>query len=254
MTFRHDEALFETLPVEIRYIIYDYCLIHHEEIVPSPTGDEFLDLENDGFMTVHEKERWPEILSEYQDTGDQNYHDNWPCIALLGVNKKIREEAARILFGKNIWRLSDPTTLSLEDESKRQPFIASFYEVHASHFRHIRTRFQSKDIPRHGIKTALQKDRSGPDAGDRSHYEQPVFEWAWDWKLKMLRTMKLQTLTLDTLPLTCSMDCSCIQSIQDICRDIGLASITTDCDRMPIPTPSIKASIIPVSDLHKIVG
>lgn len=73
-----------TIPREVRDQILEYCLLVDGEIVPYPT--------------------WYEL-----EDGDVKKPRLLPCTALLGVCESMRVEAAEILFGKNVWRISDLT-------------------------------------------------------------------------------------------------------------------------------------------------
>ena len=68
-----------SLPKEIRDEIFEYCLLYDGEIIAYPTWYEHAD-------------------------GDVNKEQELPSVNLLEVNKQIREEAAKIVFGKNTWR------------------------------------------------------------------------------------------------------------------------------------------------------
>ena len=73
------KASFLSLPKEIRDEIFEYCLLYDGELIAYPTWYELAD-------------------------GDVNKAKELPSVNLLAVNKQIREEAAQIVFGKNIWR------------------------------------------------------------------------------------------------------------------------------------------------------
>ena len=88
-------------PQEVRDMIYKYCLIQREEIKPFPTAIECEDDQRSVgklALSIHDKAG--------RKIGDTRYAMYLPCLALLCVNKRINHEAAVILMGKNVWRLS----------------------------------------------------------------------------------------------------------------------------------------------------
>ena len=107
-------STFEGLPLELRNMIYGYCLIHQSEIDPCSTGHkkakgtvaagelDFRTNEGNGQAAFGER-KGTEELDRIPGRGTQRYAERWPCIALLGVSTIIQEEAAVVLFGKNSW-------------------------------------------------------------------------------------------------------------------------------------------------------
>ena len=69
------------LPLEVRTMIYEYCLVVSETIEPY-------------------KEYCPLSAS------DLAHRRTMPTAALLAVNRTIESEAAGILYGKNVWRIT----------------------------------------------------------------------------------------------------------------------------------------------------
>lgn len=67
------------LPAEMRKKIYELCLCVDKEVIP-----------------------YAEV---YKD--DYIYKGPVPAVALLAVNKNIRNEALHVLFNCNIWRITD---------------------------------------------------------------------------------------------------------------------------------------------------
>lgn len=94
---------FETAPREIRDMIYEYCLLHHEEILPFPADynrKANMEAGVQSALTVGGHKELDGKLADFR------YSTHWPCIALLGVNKKIHGKAAETLFGTNTWRFT----------------------------------------------------------------------------------------------------------------------------------------------------
>ena len=107
------KSTFEKLPREVRDLIYGYCLIHDGEIIPYPTVDEVKQIEASGGTPAKRSMIRKSIEyneRELRSCAETKYATDWPSIALLGVSKGIREEAAILLFGMNVWRLSSQAT------------------------------------------------------------------------------------------------------------------------------------------------
>jgi len=81
---------FEGLPTEVREMILECYLCVEVDIAPFPTHYEGKGSNPSGEPTSEL------VCKETTET---------PTVALL-VNKTIREEALRLMFGKNVWRLS----------------------------------------------------------------------------------------------------------------------------------------------------
>ncbi|KAI4101590.1 MAG: hypothetical protein LQ339_004979 [Xanthoria mediterranea] len=117
-------AGFLSLPREIRDMIYDYCLVVNGEIVPHPAEYEY-----------------PRYKPAHVTEQPRNYMDRKPDVALLQVNKEIREETCPILYGRNLWRMSG--TLSHWDRRVRT--FARFDRL-LRYFKHVISSFDSRDL------------------------------------------------------------------------------------------------------------
>lgn len=126
------------IPREIRDLIYGYCLLHDGEIIPYPNYDEKEQIIESGKKPA--KTCFGRIGTEkdLQSCAGIVYAADWPSVALLAVNKVIQEEAAVILFGQNVWRLSFVEFLGMGDEEV-------LWDKHQSHFRHITTHISETD-------------------------------------------------------------------------------------------------------------
>lgn len=106
------------LPREIRNMIYKFCLVVHGEIVP--------------------------YKENYDRDTAQDYTGDKPMVALLAVDKAIRQEAASILYGKNLWRITSKaddlakpsyTLISIALSGGCEP--KTIWTVHARRFRRV---------------------------------------------------------------------------------------------------------------------
>lgn len=108
---------FLDLPTELRGIIYGLCLVADHIVVPNPTKWERNDLRKK--LTERASQDVPQL-----------------SVALLGTCRKIHEEAAVVLYGRNRFRL--PTT--------RQRCRGTIFQRYASLFRHISVCFDFRDL------------------------------------------------------------------------------------------------------------
>ena len=205
-------SAFENLPREIRDQIYEFCLLYDGEIIPFPSAHERelserrLQIVEDTKLRAGHTPRkkvvrkaflgYPKVKREALQT------ENKPCVALLGVNSMIREEAARNLFGKNVWRLSSRTYT--KDDRYR------LWDTFATYFRHIVTTFDTRDADETRVLDLFMArwDRDEEDSEDSDHFDQ-AGSAAFDadqlsclrddlvTKRKVLQHMNLKTLSFD---------------------------------------------------------
>lgn len=98
---------FEKLPPELKYSIFEYCLVNDKEIVPFPAEYERPELDAaavEGTVLLGARPPNPrqKQASRAISNGDVKYTEGMPCIALLAVSRIIQDEAATILFGQNV--------------------------------------------------------------------------------------------------------------------------------------------------------
>lgn len=95
--------------------------------------------------------------------------ENKPCVALLGVNSMIRDEAACILVGRNVWGLCLRSLRShVQDDSYR------FWETYAQYFSYVVVTFDPQafdekrftDISKRDMRHLLE------DREDSDHFDQ----------------------------------------------------------------------------------
>ena len=225
-------SAFEKLPREIRDMIYKHCLLYEGEIIPFPRDYERVGLDRHPEMTDAIKDRpgcgltlgrvrrgtpfvgYPRVKRDCWQT------ERKPCVALLGVNSTVREEAATVLFGKNIWRLSSMS--HVHDDRYL------LWKTFASYFHHIVARFDVRDSDETKLldlkkwKTVMRMTARYEDhtevAEDSDHFDltgslgipkeevrllKDDFIARWD----ILRQMKLKSLALDFDRLCCSHGC-----------------------------------------------
>ena len=216
------KSTFEKLPREVRDQIYGYCVIHDGEIIPYPTVDEVKQIEESGGTPakrciirkfIEYKDR------EHRSCAETKYATDWPCIALLGVSKGIREEAAVLLFGMNVWRLSfrRPRTNGEETE---------FWRAHLKHFRHITTHMSLNDAGT--MVDVIKKQRlEGKLAGwshrrimNSIHSEsRGDLERTFWWKVDNINWMvpTLKSLVIDVKNLYCPRGCCRDPLLRNVC-------------------------------------
>lgn len=164
---------FEKLPREVRDLIYEHCLLYDGEITPFPGGYEREETERRhqvGSTTSSSSQREPmqtggqaAFLGCLNVKREALHTGNKPCVALLGVNSTIRDEAASILFGKNIWRLSSGIPA--------QGDKYCLWETYATYFRHVVTRFDARDVDEAQLLDISMKDMERVEE-DSDHFDQ----------------------------------------------------------------------------------
>ncbi|KAL8806450.1 MAG: hypothetical protein Q9182_001365 [Xanthomendoza sp. 2 TL-2023] len=114
---------FMDLPPEIRNFVYEYCLTVAGEIVPYPTIAE----------------RFDELMTPKYEK---------PAVALLGVSRKIGDEARPHLYGNNVWRIS----------YQARPFLpTTVWDMNLCYFRHVTTSFDHRDITPEYLRAYCEK-------------------------------------------------------------------------------------------------
>lgn len=121
---------FEKLPREIRDIIYELCLCLDGILIPYPD------------------------LIESEGEKIKSHELN---VALLALNKQIREEALPILFGKNTWRitanevdLAENHASSLEDGT-----IDTLWHRYGSHIQNVDLKYMHTIFPPEALTDAI---------------------------------------------------------------------------------------------------
>ena len=108
------------IPREIRDAIFEICLVVEGPINPHPAYYE----SKDPFAEADRK----------------------PDVALLKVNKFLIHEATKILYSKNVWRLTwpggDPQNFQRIVECRQ----GQIWGIHSQHIRHVITSFDVRDV------------------------------------------------------------------------------------------------------------
>lgn len=220
-------SAFEKLPREIRDLIYQRCLVYSGEIIPFPRDYERIELDmlsrpKTGLESAQKDGLGP-FVGYPNVKRNARQTENKPCVALLGVNSTIREEAAIILFGKNVWRLSIVTYV--------QKDRCRLWQTYAQYFRHIVTRFDAcyidgaerLDIEMGGMA------RDEQDAEDSDHFDaagsldthkqdMDLLRDDFITKRIFLQQMSLKSLTIDFSRLVCRIGC-CRQKALESCLE-----------------------------------
>lgn len=227
---------FEKVPREVRDLIYEHCLLYDGEIVPFPSGYE-----------TSEIERWPQVsistgsASQRPPVGEggrpaflghpfvskeafQTEHN--PCLALLGVNSKIRDEAASILFGKNVWRLLARSWAQGDNNRNNR-----LWQTYARYFRHIVTMFDAHDYDAVELLDLTMKNEKCIDQ-ESDHFDQAgianVHKEQLSWlkddyvaRRDTLQQMNLKSLSFDFSNLFCFSGCCRREAIQNCLVCLG---------------------------------
>ena len=230
-------SAFEKLPREVRDLIYEICLVHEGEIIPFPRDyerigmDRWLESPNSYVAYAgrgRKRKDGPDPFVGYPNAKrDARQTEKKPCIALLGVNSTIREEAAIILFGKNVWRLSSMPYV--QDERYR------LWQTYATYFRHIVTAFDARDMDGAKLLDIEMRETAGGegDSEDYDHFDprgslithhEKVGLLREDFRAKrgILQQMALKSLSMDFSRLYCSRGCCRHEAL--LCCLVGLES------------------------------
>ena len=212
-------SAFEKLPREIRDHIYDLCLLNDGVIDPFPNDSRWgrVPFEWSGSDIIH--------LS-YGSANMAPVIDNKSCVALLGVNSNIRDEAANTFFGKNTWRLS-PVRFEHDDKYR-------WWETNARYFRHLVTRFDFRDADQAELldvtmgemrrmrRASEDSDHFNPAGTANTHHSQlNLMKDGFIAKKNVLLQMELKTLTIELEYLCCPMYCCRREAIQTLLLHLG---------------------------------
>ena len=209
-------SAFEKLPREIRDLIYELCLVHEGEIIPFPRDYERGAMERLLKMPGREDGQDP-FMGYPNGKRDSRQTKKGPCVALLGVNSTIREEAAIILFGKNVWRLSSMPYV--QDDRYR------LWMTHAKYFRHVVTSFHARNLDRMALLDIEMMESYRSDevfeieffdqtgSLNQHHHEVSLLRDDFIAKRDILQQMKLKSLSLDFSCLNCYHSCCRYQAL-----------------------------------------
>ena len=211
-------SAFEKLPREIRDHIYELCLLFDGEIDPFP----------DKPLWEHYEHPWRHDRLVFGDFSIGAHPiENKPCVALLGVNSKIRDEAVSTLFGKNTWRLSSGT---LAQDGKHCLWEV-WWEKYAQYFRHLVTSFDFQDADQVGLLDVTMgemertvEDFDHFDPAGTANIHQPQLNLMKDGfiaKKNVLLQMELKTLSIDLRYLFCPSQCCRREAIQTLLIHLG---------------------------------
>ena len=200
-------------------MIYKTCLVHHEEMIPFPTEEERENIERrDGKPAVKIRDK------KEQQVGSIRYAAHWPCIALLGVNKRINYEAVVILFASNVWRILT------KDNDRLKVCISGLVHRYLDFLRHVTLKFSRFDVPR---QVLLQKSRSAIQIGksqnlsdtqikDNSHRKQKMELYGrWTNKVRLLQYMQVESIKMDVAGVFCPGGCCRMFSLKLLMSSIG---------------------------------
>lgn len=220
-------STFEKLPREVRNIVYRHCLIYDGEIIPYPTIDEVEQIQNSGGKPakrcIGRKDFACNEKRGLQSCGRTKYATHWPSIALLGVCKGIQEEAANILFGMNVWRLSYVKHWANAEK-------LSVWCTYAHHFRHITTHISMNDAGNmlHLTKKtkALGKSQDGSYTQRRKHNHRFSLHFLIQtFRVKQLVLAQmhpnLKSLVFNVENLYCPSGCCRDRVLCFLCQELG---------------------------------
>ena len=207
-------------------MIYGYCLIYDGDIIPYPNIDER--------EQIQESWRKPakpcigrlgvecNLKQDLRSCAGIRYATDWPSVALLGVSKGIQEEAASVLFGKNVWRLSYVEHWKMGEEK-------DFWFSYARHFRRISSHMTLNDAGNmlHYIKVSRAAGKSmqwshtlmKEEVHDSSLF---CLSNSFKWKYQLLSQMKnLKSLVFNVENLFCPHGCCRKEALRSFCDEMA---------------------------------
>ena len=211
------------MPREIRDMIYKRCLLYDGEIIPFPREYERQVYPNGfGIEPLGPKMRreknasnaffgYPIVKREARQT------ENKPCVALLGVNSTIRDEAATILFGMNTWRVSAKSYV--QDDRYR------LWKTYARYFRHVITSFYALDVYETAQLNFSEEFDDHVNAMDYANHHEKRLRSLTDGftaRRDILHQMNLKSLAIDFFRLSCPMRCCRQEAIHSCLVCLGL--------------------------------
>lgn len=218
-------SAFEKLPREVRDLIYGYCLIHDGEIIPYPNIVERGQIEDHGGTPARRcfgrQGIECNVKMDIRSCAGIRYAEDWPSVALLGVSKGIQEEAANVLFGKNVWRLSFVEHWEMGEEK-------DLWYSYIGHFRHISTHMSLTDAA--DLPWSIDRTRAdGKSKGwNRTQMTNAIHEAnlrclanAFEWKQELLDQMPLKSLIFNVENLLCPHGCCRKRVLRSLCRKMG---------------------------------
>ena len=220
-------SAFEKLPREVRDMIYGYCLVHDGEIIPYPNIRERGVIEQDGGEAAKRCARrvgvdWDHTEQTLRSCGGIRYATDWPSVALLGVNKNIQEEAASVLFRKNVWRMSYVEHWEMGEEK-------DLWYTYRSHFRHISTHMSGQDAGYRlgdarrirAIGKAQDWSRDRLQSGIHEGYLRSLVHTI-DFKSALLYPMRLKSLVFNVESMNCPNACCRTKALILFCNEMGI--------------------------------
>lgn len=206
-------------------MIYGYCLFYDGDIIPYPNIDER--------EQIQESWRKPakpcmgrqgvecNLKQDLRSCAGIRYATDWPSVALLGVSKGIQQEAARFLFGKNVWRLSYVEHWEMGEEK-------DFWFSYARHFRHISSHMTLNDAG--NMLYFIKEARAAGNSGQWSHtrMKEAVHEASlfclgnsFEWKHELLDQMNLKSLVFNIENLLCPHGCCRKKALHIFCEEMS---------------------------------
>ncbi|KAI4185612.1 MAG: hypothetical protein L6R41_004015 [Letrouitia leprolyta] len=222
-----------TLPSGIRFHIYKFCnVIVDGEIVPYPTSASY-----DSVC----------VLGGYQVSRKLD-------VALLAVNKQLRDEVSPIIYGQNVWRMTSPTV------APRSPWTGhDVFRVQPLLFRYIVIDFDGEDVSREFkrqvIAQAWQKYGDMMDnaackaAVSRSVHHKSCrhLRALWAFQTRLIQDMDLKVLTCNLQQCFCPNGCcSLIRRIDLRAIFMGGRNLTAEIRNVEPHSPEAERVIVEI--------
>ena len=189
-------------------MIYEYCLVVDRELNPYPT--------------LYEDYKHSQMLFF-----DNNGEDK-PEFALLSTNSVVGAEAAEVLYGMNLWRLS------ISDDCEFKPDVV--WHKRSKLFRRIVSSFDFSDLDLDRLRWISEdwfvpsstdyrddsRDLSNIARGWHVHEDRLMqLTMTWDWKKEILEKVDLESLTFDLTNCFCPSGCCRTEVVERLLSEMG---------------------------------
>ena len=206
-------------------MIYGYCLIYDGDIIPYPNIGERRKIQESydkpakrciGRLAIECNK-----ILEFRSCAGIRYAEDWPSVALLGVSKGIQEEAATILFSKNVWRLSFVEHWEMGEEK-------DLWYKYKNQFRHISAHMSLTDTDNLPWSIEQTRDLGKSKGWNRAQMRDAIHETnlrcqadAFEWTHELLQLMNLKSLVFNAENLFCPHGCCRKRVLQSFCEEMG---------------------------------
>ena len=204
------------MPLEIRNMIYKFCLISNKVIIPYSLSTGY-GIENEDAETCNKEQ-------DESTPTSSNAIKSGLGLGLLAASRMISEEAKVVYYGGNRWQISNDTLYHDDETAYKDPeLIKDLWKKNLQHFRHIDLCFSAWD--RHALdakrlerlrEMALAKSCPVSKENRKGLEHEDLVQGvciACARKLDLLYRMQLKTLEVDLEDCVCPAFCCSLTQV-----------------------------------------